>query len=154
MNTQIDIRLAKIEDCEGIYSLIKELAIFVKAEDRLKITAEQLALDGFSEKPAFKAFVAEENSEIIGTAIFFEKYSTWKGKAIYLEDLVVKESCRGKNVGSLLFNAVRNYAKENDAQRMDWQLYEFNKPALAFYEKHGATIESGWMNGYIQREEL
>jgi len=153
MNTT-NIRRAIENDCDGMFALIKELAIFVNAEDRLAITPSQLKKDGFGPAPAFKAFVAEENNEIIGTAVFFEKYSTWKGKAIYLEDLVVKESARGKNVGSLLFNAVKQYAKENNAQRFDWQLYEFNKPALKFYEKHGAELEKGWMNGYIQKTDL
>lgn len=150
----IIVRWANSNDCEGIHSLIKELAIFVKAEHRLMITPEQLLIDGFGDNPAFKAFVAEEDGAIVGTAIFFEKYSTWKGKAIYLEDLVVKESSRGKNIGSLLFNAVKNYAKESNAQRMDWQIYAFNEPALAFYKKHNTTLEEGWVNGYIQKEDL
>lgn len=154
MNNDPLIRLAEIGDCKGIYDLIKELAIFVKSEDRLNITPKQLQEDGFGDTPLFKAFVAIDNNEVIGTAIFFEKYSTWKGKAIYLEDLVVKESHRGLNIGSLLFKAVKTFAKENNAKRMDWQIYEFNKPALKFYEKHGATLEKGWVNGYIQKQDL
>ena len=148
------IRCAKLNDCKAIHALIKELAILVKAEDRLKITPNQLEKDGFGSSPNFKAFVAEENNKIVGTAIFFEKYSTWKGKSIYLEDLVVKKTHRGKNIGTLLFNAVRKYAKENSAQRMDWQIYSFNKPALKFYKKHNATLEEGWVNGYIQKDNL
>lgn len=150
----MEIRLAQAKDCQGIFELIKELAKFVKAEGRLKTTAEQLLADGFGPTPLFKAFVATENNQIIGTAVFFEKYSTWKGKAIYLEDLVVKESFRGNKIGKLLFNAVRNYAKENNAQRMDWQIYAFNKPALKFYKKLGSDLEEGWVNGYIQKEDL
>lgn len=115
MNKNIEIRLANSNDCKGIFDLIKELAIYVKAEDRLKTTPDQLKNDGFGPSPLFKAFVAVKNNEIIGTAIFFEKYSTWKGKAIYLEDLVVKQSERGQNIGSLLFNSVKKFAKDNDA---------------------------------------
>lgn len=148
------IRPAESTDCDGMYKLIKELAIYVKAEERLIITPETLTKDGFGENPSFLAFVAEENEEIIGTAIFYYKYSTWKGKAIYLEDLVVKQSHRGRDIGSKLFNAVRTYAKEHGAQRMDWQIYAFNKPALSFYKKHKASLEEGWVNGYIQGENL
>ena len=142
------------EDCQGIYDLIKELAIFVKAESRLEITPQQLLEDGFGMSPSFKAFVATDQNEIVGVAIFYDKYSTWKGKAIYLEDLVIKESYRGKNLGTILFNKVKTYAKENNANRMDWQIYAFNEPALSFYKKHNSFLEGGWINGYIQRKDF
>ena len=143
------IRLATSNDCQAMYGLIEELAVFVNAKDQLNISPNQLVQDGFGEQPIFKAFVAIENETVIGTAIFYPKYSTWKGKAIYLEDLVVKESHRGRKIGSSLFESVVQYAKEFGATRMDWQVYDFNKPGLAFYKKYNAKLEEGWINGYL-----
>lgn len=146
LSMQPIIRIAEKSDCSGIYSLIKELAVFVKAESSLVLTPEQLEVDGFGPTPLFKAFVAELDNEIVGVAVIYPKYSTWKGKAIYLEDLVVKQNQRGKNIGTLLFNQVLNYAKEYGAQRLDWQAYDWNEVAVNFYKRYNANIEHDWIN--------
>ncbi len=138
------IRKANKEDMLHVYQLIKELAIFEKEPDAVEITVEDLEKDGFNSNPAFFCFVAEVNSKIEGIALGYNRYSTWKGKAIHLEDLIVRENMRGTGLGSALFDEIIKYGHDLNAKRIVWDVLEWNKPAITFYEKKGANIMEDW----------
>jgi GNAT superfamily N-acetyltransferase len=148
------IRKGKRKDCKAVLDLIRELAIYEKAADEVEITAEQLAEDGFGKQAAYEIFVAESEGKIIGTALFYTKYSTWKGKSIYLEDLIVREEFRGVGAGKALFEAVMQVARERQSGRMEWQVLDWNEPAIGFYRKYGAELDGEWINGKFRREQL
>jgi GNAT superfamily N-acetyltransferase len=117
-------------------------------------TLEMMQRDGFGPEPIFGFFVLENGEDIIGLALFYTAYSTWKGRMLFLEDLVVTEAARRGGYGRLLFDAVVGEAQRTGAQRMKWQVLDWNEPAIAFYKKLGATIESEWLNGNLGTEEL
>ncbi|MHA7129566.1 GNAT family N-acetyltransferase [Algoriphagus namhaensis] len=151
------IREGKKEDLPRILELIHELAIYEKAPEEVINTVELMEKDGFGPHPVFGFFVCEkeETAEIIGTSIYYYRYSTWKGKRIYLEDLIVTESERGHGAGKLLFNAVMKKGLEEACSGMMWQVLDWNDPAINFYKKYyGATLESGWLNCHLQDDEL
>lgn len=139
------IRLANKEDMQGVYSLIKELAIFEKEPHAVEITVANLVTDGFSEPALFKCFVAQNSqSHIIGTALFYPRYSTWKGPVIHLEDLVVAQAYRGKGIGNALLSEVVAYAKEQGVKRVSWEVLDWNEPAIGFYKSKGARVMRDW----------
>ncbi len=142
----MDLKLRRSEkkDMNSVLKLIKELAIFEHEPDAVKITEEELIRDGFGESPAFKVFVAEFNDEIVGMALFYQRYSTWKGKSIHLEDLIVSKNYRGKGIGSKLYEKVLHYAFENSFKRVAWEVLNWNKVAIDFYKSTGATIFEEW----------
>jgi GNAT superfamily N-acetyltransferase len=143
---QIIIRKGEEGDVEAAFQLIRELALFEKAPDEVQTNVEQMRADGFGKKPAYRLLIAEADGEIVGTAIYFIKYSTWKGKGLYLDDIVVAEAFRGKTIGSKLFEAVLQDAKNENCKQMHWQVLDWNEPAIAFYKKYNAVFESGWIN--------
>jgi len=151
---EISIRQAKVTDCKSLMDLITELAIYEKAGDEVEITAAHLEKDGFGEVPQFYVIVAEKNSEIIGMALYYYKYSTWKGSCLYLEDLVVKEEFRKEGVGGRLFEQVISVAKQKKVKRMEWQVLDWNEPAIKFYKKYGAELDSEWLNGRFYAKHL
>ncbi|WP_334056520.1 GNAT family N-acetyltransferase [Polaribacter sp. P097] len=138
------IRRGLKEDMQSVHNLIMELAIFEKEPDAVEITVDDLIKDGFSEKPRFKIFVAEENETIIGIALFYERYSTWKGKTIHLEDLIVTKKRQKIGAGKALYTAVLNYAYENDFNRVAWEVIDWNTNAIEFYKSTGATYLNDW----------
>jgi len=140
----LKLRNAKKTDMESVLLLIKELAIFEKEPNAVKITVDILIQDGFGNKPAFKIFVAELENEIVGMALFYERYSTWKGKSIHLEDLIVQNNCRGQGIGSALYKKVLNYAYDNNYKRVAWEVLDWNKVAIDFYRSTGATVFDNW----------
>jgi GNAT superfamily N-acetyltransferase len=142
----ISIRKAFPGDEEAIFSLINELALYEKAPEQVSNTAEQLAIDLFSDEIC-DAIVAVKDSEIIGFALFYTSYSTWKGRCLYLEDFYVKENQRNHGAGGMLFDRVIEIAKEMNVKRMDWQVLEWNKLALEFYTKRKAILDPEWING-------
>ena len=144
----MQIRAAKPGDEQAIFSLIKELALYEKAPEQVSNSAEQLSQDLFKSFIC-EAIVAEENKEIVGFALFYTAYSTWKGKILYLEDFYVQENYRKNGVGNLLFEKVVEIAKEKKVKRMDWQVLEWNKLALDFYDKKGAELSAEWINGRL-----
>ena len=150
----IEIRNARIEECGSLVSLITELAIYEKAENEVEITAAQLERDGFGQNPLFHVIVAEKEAEIIGMAFYYFKYSTWKGSCLYLEDLVVKEAFRKAGVGSELFEAVIRVAKQEQVKRMEWQVLDWNEPAINFYKKYNAELDPEWINGRFYEKDL
>lgn len=151
------IREGKIEDLPRILELINELAVYEKAPEEVINTVELMQKDGFGPNPVFGFFVCEKDGsgEIIGTAIYYYRYSTWKGKRIYLEDLIVTESERGHGAGKLLFNAIMARGLEEDCSGMMWQVLDWNAPAINFYKKYyNATIEEDWFNCNLQDFEI
>jgi GNAT superfamily N-acetyltransferase len=138
------IRNAKKEDMPQVYKLIKELAVFEKEPDAVEVTVDDLKNDGFGNQPAFHCFVAEANSNIEGIALIYNRYSTWKGKILHLEDLIVSKSMRGYGLGTLLLDEVVKYAHKLGVRRINWEVIDWNEPAIAFYEKKGAKVLRDW----------
>lgn len=138
------IRNAIKSDMQQVHNLIKELAIFEKEPDAVEVTIEDLEKDGFGEHPAFHCFVAEVNSKIEGIALIYNRYSTWKGKILHLEDLVVSQSMRGTGIGSALLDEVVKYGHLLGVRRINWEVLDWNEPAIAFYEKKGAHVMRDW----------
>lgn len=147
----ITIRNASLQDMEAVLELIKELAIFEKEPDAVEVTASDLCRDGFGEQPLFKCFVAEVNNEVVGTAIVYFRFSTWKGRTVHLEDLIVKESWRGKGIGEALYTRVMEYGYELGVKRIEWNVLDWNKGAVKFYERSGAKILIDW--AVVQMDE-
>lgn len=140
------IRKGKKEDLAEVLGLIKELAIYEKEPDAVICTVETMEKDGFGNNAIFEFFVAEKDGQILGTALFYFKYSTWKGRCLYLEDIVVSEDHRNKGIGSKLFKAVKEVAQNLKLKRMEWQVLEWNEPAINFYKKHKALVDPEWLN--------
>lgn len=139
----IRIRQAAENDLPAVYSLIKEFVVFQKTPGKLTITLEQMQ----KEKDFFRAFVAEdENNEIVGFASYYFAYYSWSGKAVYLDDLYVKESSRGQNIGTLLLNALIELARKNEFKKIRWQVSRWNDKAISFYKKMGAITDDTEMN--------
>ena len=138
------IRKAVKEDMPAVLGLIKALAVFEKEPDAVEVTIEDLQHDGFGEHPYFLCFVAEVGSTIEGIALIYNRYSTWKGKAIHLEDLIVSEVMRGNGLGTALLDEVIKYAHSLGVKRVNWEVLDWNEPAIAFYEKKGAKVMREW----------
>ena len=138
------IRKAVKEDMPQVLELIQELATFEKEPDAVVVTVEDLVRDGFSENPLFCCFVAEVGIEIIGIAFYYYRYSTWKGKTIHLEDLIVKESKRGSGAGFALYSEIIQQGKRDNVLRIEWNVLDWNTPAIEFYEKTGAKVLDDW----------
>lgn len=138
------IRKGTIADMPSVLNLIKELAIFEKEPDAVVVTADDLIRDGFSKNPLFHCFVAEVDSEIIGIALYYYRYSTWKGKTIHLEDLIVKENKRGTGAGFALYKEIIRQGKRDKVRRIEWAVLDWNTPAIEFYQKTGAKVLDDW----------
>jgi L-amino acid N-acyltransferase YncA len=146
----IIIRRATKEDCPRLLELVKELAEYEKAPNEVTVTLEHFTESGFGSNPVWWAFCAEENGIVQGFALYYIRYSTWKGQAMYLEDILVTESMRGKGMGKLLFDRLIVEAKEKGFRRMVWQVLEWNEPAINFYKKYGANFDAEWVNCSIE----
>jgi GNAT superfamily N-acetyltransferase len=146
---EISIRKAEKRDCPQLLSLIHELAEYEKAPNEVTVTLSHFEESGFGTTPVWWGFVAETNGKIVGFALYYIRYSTWKGQCLYLEDFLVTHEYRGKGIGSLLFERVMEEAKEKGFPRMVWQVLEWNEPALNFYKKYKATLDGEWINGII-----
>ena len=148
------IRKGIKSDLPAVLDLIKELAEFERALNEVIISLEDLEQDGFGNHPYYWFVVAERDGEIIGLSFYFIRYSTWKGRFLFLEDLVVKESFRNKGIGALLFEETIRIAKELDVKGMVWQVLDWNKNAIRFYEKYNSDISAEWYNGKLTYEQL
>lgn len=148
------IREATKKDMQAVHNLIVELAVFEKEPNAVEITVEDLENDGFSENPKFKLFVAEEESKIIGIALFYERYSTWKGKTIHLEDLIVTKERQKIGAGKALYTAVLKYAYDNNFNRVAWEVIDWNINAINFYKNSGATYLNDWSVVQMNKENL
>lgn len=148
------IREATKKDMQAVHNLIVELAVFEKEPNAVDITVEDLENDGFSENPKFKLFVAEEESKLIGIALFYERYSTWKGKTIHLEDLIVTKERQKIGAGKALYTAVLKYAYDNNFNRVAWEVIDWNINAINFYKNSGATYLNDWSVVQMNKENL
>ena len=143
----IIIRKAQKEDIPIIHDLVKELAIYEKAEEEFVVTIEEYERD--FEDQAFEALLAEAEGQVVGMVLFYMTYSTWKGRMLYLEDFVVRSTHRKMGIGELLFDAFLETAQQKKSKLVKWQVLDWNKPALNFYQKYNAIIEKEWWNGKI-----
>ena len=142
----IIIRRAFKEDCPRLLELVTELAVYEKAPDDVTVTLEHFTESGFGVNPIWWALVAEEDGSIHGFALYYIRYSTWKGQAMYLEDIIVTEAMRGNKIGKLLFDRLIKEAKEKKFNRIIWQVLKWNEPAINFYKKYNAEFDGEWFN--------
>ena len=145
----ITIRKAVKEDCSAIIELVKELAIYEKAPNEVTVSLEHFIESGFGANPVWWAFVAIIDETIVGFALYYIRFSTWKGQRMYLEDLLVTEQHRAKGIGKLLFNALIVEAKEKNFNAICWQVLDWNEPAINFYKKYNTTFDGEWLNGQL-----
>ena len=150
----IKIRKGKKSDLKHVIKLIRELAEYENAIDKVKINIGELEKDGFSDTPLFSFIVAEIRNQIIGMAFYYTNYSTWEGKCLFLEDLIVTKKHRSKGVGSMLFKSMIEIAKKNQANRMMWQILNWNTPAIEFYKKFNAQVSNEWLNGKLNKDQI
>jgi len=146
------IRKAQRADCPRILELIQELAHYERAPEEVTVTLAEMEDAGFGKKPVWEAFVAEIDGTIQGIALYYIRYSTWKGRRIYLEDLIVTENMRGQGIGKALFDQVIQEMKAGNYQGMVWQVLEWNEPAIHFYKKYQANFDAEWVNVSINNE--
>jgi GNAT superfamily N-acetyltransferase len=150
----MNLRIAIKEDCPRLLDLVHELALFEKAPEEVTVTLNEFEEAGFGNKPVWKAFVVESDGVIVGFALYYIRYSTWKGCRMYLEDLIVTESWRGKGVGKLLFDRLIQEARELGFNGMTWQVLDWNEPAINFYKKYEAAIDAGWLNASLSKQQI
>lgn len=146
------IRKGAPADMPAVLALIQELAVFEREPNAVVVTATDLVRDGFQENPLFYTFVAEVNGEIVGMALFYYRYSTWKGKTIHLEDLILKENYRKQGIGFDLYQKVIETGSREGVRRIEWNVLDWNTPAINFYEKTGAKILNDWR--VVQLDEI
>lgn len=150
----LEIRNAATADCPRILELINELAVYERAPEEVTVTLEHFIDAGFGANPVWKAFVTEVDGNIVGFALFYTRYSTWKGCRLYLEDFIVTEEYRGKGIGKLLFEKVIEETKNGNYSGMVWQVLDWNEPAINFYNKYKAQLEEGWLNASFSKEQI
>lgn len=150
----MNIRKGRVEDMPRVLELIQELATFEKQPDAVQVTVSDLERDGFGTNPLFQILVAELDGEIPGIALFYNRYSTWKGKTIHLEDLIVSEKYRGSGIGMKLYEAVMAEAKNQNVRRVEWNVLDWNTPAISFYEKTGAVVFKDWLVAQMDEKGL
>jgi len=143
------IRKGTRDDVPQLFDLVTELALFEKAHHELVNTPEQMLIDGFGDNPLFGVIVAEDENKIVGMSLYYFRYSTWKGKRLYLEDLIVREAYRGQGIGKALLEATREEARQTACTGMMWQVLDWNEPAVQFYKQFGARIDAGWWNCHV-----
>ena len=157
MNSQssnISIRVAEKKDATIILDLIKELALFEKAPDAVTNTVEEIERDGFGVKPAFWCLLAEYEGEVAGMSLYYIRYSTWKGRILYLEDVIVREKFRGKNIGRTLLDQTLKEAEKLGVNGTRWQVLDWNESAIEFYKKYNCTFDGEWINCNMDKTQL
>ncbi|MCX2584104.1 MULTISPECIES: GNAT family N-acetyltransferase [unclassified Pedobacter] len=150
----LKIRVAEAKDCSRMMELIHELAVYERAPEEVTVSPEHFMEAGFGQNPVWKAFVAEVNDQVIGFALYYTRYSTWKGCRLYLEDFIVTEEFRGRGIGKILFEKVIETAKSGNYSGMVWQVLDWNEPAINFYHKYQAHLESGWLNASLSTDQV
>ena len=142
----IGLRKGTKEDMPAVHGLIRELAEYEQAPNEVETTPATMVEDGFGTHPVFSCLVAELDGVIVGAAVYFTKYSTWKGRGIYLDDIVVTAAHRRKGIGTLLFEELIRVAKAEGAKQLHWQVLDWNAPAISFYKKYKTTFDEEWIN--------
>lgn len=148
------IRRGKRSDIPRVFELVMELATFERAPQEVTNSIEKMEADGFGDQPLFGFFVAEDTAGIQGISLYYYRYSTWKGKRLYLEDIIVTEKERGKGLGKALFDATMRQALEDNCTGMMWQVLDWNEPAIAFYKSYGARLDDEWINCHLEADQL
>jgi GNAT superfamily N-acetyltransferase len=148
------IRQGKKEDLPQVLELVKELAAYERAPHEVTNTVAMMEVDGFGPNPVYGFFVAEEADRIVGLSLYYWRYSTWKGRRLYLEDIIVTESQRGKGTGKLLFDRTMQKTLEENCTGMMWQVLEWNEPAINFYKKYGAKLDDEWTNCHLEATQI
>jgi GNAT superfamily N-acetyltransferase len=142
------------QDVPQALELVRELAVFEKAAQEVEVTVDEMTSWGFGQDKQFDFFVLKKESKIVGLAIYYYKYSTWKGKCLFLEDIVVTEKERKNGYGKMLFNAVIKVAKQEKVKRMEWQVLDWNEPAIGFYKKYNSNLDEEWINCKLSFDQL
>lgn len=150
----IRIRKGEQADLPATLELIHELAIYEKAGDQVETTVALMQADGFGPNRIFDFFVAQKDERVVGMALFYDKYSTWKGRCLYLEDLIVAEPYRRNGIGRMLFERVMEEARQRGSKRMEWQVLDWNEPAIRFYKKYRAILDKEWINCKFNENDL
>lgn len=150
----ISIRKGVKSDLPAALDLIKELAIYENARDEVIVTVKDMEMDGFGNNPVFEFFVAEKEEEIVGISLYYMKYSTWKGKCIFLEDIIVTERFRKHGIGKKLFDEVVKISKKRNVHRLEWQVLDWNELAIKFYKKINSHFDSEWINCKLTKEQI
>jgi GNAT superfamily N-acetyltransferase len=150
----VNIRFAAKEDCPRMLELIHELALYEKAPEQVTVTLAAFEDAGFGENPVWKAFIAEKDGNIEGFALYYIRYSTWKGCRLYLEDFIVTETMRGQGIGKILFERILKEAKDQNYVGVVWQVLDWNLPAINFYNKYQADLEDGWLNASLTQNQI
>ena len=148
------IRKAQKSDAASILFLIRELAIFEKEPRAVIVTQAQIEKDGFGDRPLFACFVAVVDNQVVGMALYYPRYSTWKGPTFHLEDLIVTEPMRGKGIGTQLYNVFLEHAYNTGVKRVEWAVLDWNLPAIKFYQKSGATISEDWRSVQMDKKSI
>ncbi|MEO5649427.1 MAG: GNAT family N-acetyltransferase [Ginsengibacter sp.] len=152
--SKIQIRRSLKNDCQAMMQLINELAVYEKAPEEVTVEFDHFVESGFGENPVWWAFVGEVENKVVGFALYYIRYSTWKGQRMYLEDILVNEPWRGKGIGKLLFDQLIEEAKEKKLKGMVWQVLEWNEPAINFYKKYeGVSLDNEWVNCSLKIEQ-
>jgi GNAT superfamily N-acetyltransferase len=154
MNDSTRIRRGLKEDLPRVLELIKELAEYEKAPHEVINTIDRMVIDGFGPNPIYSFFVAENENGVVGLSLYYWRYSTWKGKRLYLEDIIVTENERGKQIGKRLFERTMKHALDENCSGMMWQVLDWNEPAINFYKKYGSLIQNDWMNCTLESAQI
>ena len=151
---KINVRKGEKKDIPQALELVKELADYERAPNEVVTNVAQMERDGFGENSIYRFHVAETEGKIIGMALYYTAYSTWKGRYIYLDDLIVTEKLRRCGAGKLLFDAVLKEAKREGANQLRWHVLDWNSPAINFYKKYNASLEPEWITGKLSKEQI
>lgn len=151
---QVHIRIALKKDLPSVYQLIKELALYENAPTEPSISLEEFIEDGTGNRPSYRVIIAEMEQEIVGIALYYLGYSTWKGNMMYLDDLVVKNQYRRHGIGHLLFQSLIAAAREHGVNQLRWHVLDWNEPAISFYKKINASLDGEWITCKLEKEQL
>jgi len=150
----VTLRPAEKQDSEAILRLIQELAVFEKEPESVLLTVSDIEQYGFGSSPLFQCLVAQVEQQVVGMALYYQRFSTWKGPTYHLEDLIVTEAYKGKGIGTQLYTAFIQMAYESGVERIEWNVLEWNTPAVGFYEKSGATVLHDWSSVQMHKAEM
>lgn len=154
MKHEVTIRRGVKADLPRVHELVVELATYERAPEQVTNTVAMMEMDGFGPNPVYGFFVAERDGVIVGISLYYYRYSTWKGKRLYLEDIVVTETERGAGIGKRLFDQTLQQCIDDNCTGMMWQVLDWNEPAINFYKKYGAEIGAGWLNCHLDADQI